>query len=380
MIQLTDEQESAMNQLIHFVNGFIGGNIMRLSGSAGTGKSILLSKLAEKLADEAVVLTPTGKSTDVLIKKGVDSATIHSFIYHPILKGNKVIGFKRSENYSNIIIVDECSMLNKRLLNDLVDSCNKLILIGDDAQLPPVEGLLDLPDAKEVRLETIHRQAKDNPIIRLATMFRDKKKPKGTGRKSSDSGSIIVKKFDGNFYMYEGVDVVICGTNRTKDRINEIYRKHLGITEYLPIPGERLMALNNIKDKQIYNGKTLVVERVGKPYREGKNDLVDIEVIDDLGEKIPTITTFVKTFKERKFKKGDIEFDSRGLPYKEARELSKSIVYLDFSYSMTCHKSQGSTYGNVLVLGYDCFMRGDDWFKWNYTAITRASTNLILEV
>lgn len=380
MIKLTEEQHIAMKQLLDFCKGFTGGNIIQLRGSAGTGKSVLLSKLSEALDGDATVLTPTGKATDILMKKGVDSATIHSFIYTPIIVGNKVIGYRRSDKYSNIIIIDEASMLDKKLLNDLKDSCDKLILIGDPAQLPPIGGLIEIPESKIITLTEIHRQAKGNPIIRLATMFRDKRRPTGFGTSKSDSGSIIVKKYDGNFYMYDGVDVVICGRNKTKDFVNRIYREHNGITGYLPVTGEKLMALNNLKEIGIYNGKTLVVERVGKPYSVGRNDLIDIEVLDDLGGKLPVITTFVDTFKKKIFKKGDIEFDGIGLPYAEAKELRKSIVYLDFSYAITAHKSQGSTYGNVLVLGYDNWMQNDDWFKWMYTSVTRASTNLIVEM
>ena len=293
MIKLTEEQHIAMKQLLDFCKGFTGGNIIQLRGSAGTGKSVLLSKLSEALDGDATVLTPTGKATDILMKKGVDSATIHSFIYTPIIVGNKVIGYRRSDKYSNIIIIDEASMLDKKLLNDLKDSCDKLILIGDPAQLPPIGGLIEIPESKIITLTEIHRQAKGNPIIRLATMFRDKRRPTGFGTSKSDSGSIIVKKYDGNFYMYDGVDVVICGRNKTKDFVNRIYREHNGITGYLPVTGEKLMALNNLKEIGIYNGKTLVVERVGKPYSVGRNDLIDIEVLDDLGGKLPVITTFL---------------------------------------------------------------------------------------
>lgn len=382
MIQLTDEQNSAMKQLLDFANGFTGDDIIQLIGNAGVGKTILLAHLKKKLGDRAVVVALAGKAVDNIITKGIEDAqTIHSFIYKPIIgRGGKVTGYSKSGNYSEIIICDESSMLDKKLLRDLTESCKKLILVGDDAQLPPIQGLIEIPDSKTIRLKQIHRQSKGNPIIRLATMYRDKIKPKGTGKSSSDSGSIIVKKYDGNFYMYQGVDVVICGRNKTKDHINKIYREHNGITGYLPVVGEKLMALNNIKDIGIYNGKTVIVERVGKPYTVGRNNLIDIEIIDDLGEKLPVITTLVDIFKKKKFKKGDVEFDFTGLPYGEAKELSKLIVYLDFSYAITCHKSQGSTYGNVLVLMYDNWMRGDDWFKWSYTAITRSSTNLIVEV
>ena len=381
---LEGEKIAIFKRIVDFIdNPTMNGRKLYIKGRAGTGKTFLLTKVCEKTVNRRVeILSLAGKAVDNIISNGVSSAkTIHSFLYKPVISGNKVVGYKKSGNFSDIIILDEFSLVNEEILNDLSNSCNKLILFGDPYQLPVIGKKPKDPNPCDVvELMDIHRNAKDSPIIKLAEHYRQGKLVKKSGSKKVYDSSILVKKYDGNFYIYKDIDIVLCGRKKTKCYVNKVYRKSLGIDSMLPITGERLLALDNIKDMGYYNGKQVIVERVGKPYREGNNQLVDIEVVDSLRAKMPTITTYCETFFKEKFDKNDVQFDSSGLGYGYAKELKKSICHFDFCYACTVHRFQGSQATNVLFLAYDNFMSGDDKFKFLYTGVTRAIKNLIVEI
>lgn len=380
---LEGEKVAIFKRIMNFVNSPINGGKLYIKGRAGTGKTFLLAKVCEEIDSGRVeILSLAGKAVDNIINNGVRGAkTIHSFLYKPVISGNKVVGYRKSDNFSEIIILDEFSLVNENILNDLVKSCDKLILFGDPYQLPVIGKKPKDPDANDVvELMDIHRNAKDSPIIKLAEHYRQGKLVKKGGQKTSGDSTIIVKKHDGNFYVYNDIDVVLCGRKKTKCYVNKVYRENLGIESKLPMVGEKLLALDNLKDMGYYNGKQVVVERVGVPYREGNNHLIDLEVVDSFGVRMPTITTYCDTFYKERFDKNEVVFDNAGLGYNEAKELKKTICHFDFCYACTVHRFQGSQATNVLFLAYDNFMRGDDKFRFLYTGVTRAIKNLIVEI
>lgn len=175
------------------------------------------------------ILAPTNKAASVLRNRGVPATTIHRILYTPVydpqyervaewlagqgerpvvegltdvqldrahasyqtyasipaalaaagLRGSDFItGWKRREEPLDIGFVDECSMLDAAALDDLKDIFPTLLLFGDPAQLPPVQGqggmVFDaLPDNRKLTLHRIHRQTADNPILDLAHALAD---------------------------------------------------------------------------------------------------------------------------------------------------------------------------------------------------------------
>jgi exodeoxyribonuclease-5 len=175
------------------------------------------------------ILAPTNKAASVLRNRGVPATTIHRILYTPVydpqyervaewlagqgerpvvegltdlqldrahasyqtyasipaalaaagLRGSDFItGWKRREEPLDIGFVDECSMLDGAALDDLKDIFPTLLLFGDPAQLPPVQGqggmVFDaLPDSRKLTLHRIHRQTADNPILDLAHALAD---------------------------------------------------------------------------------------------------------------------------------------------------------------------------------------------------------------
>lgn len=168
--------------------------IFVLAGYAGTGKTTILKHVVcEKLNltpdDSAAFVTPTGKAATVLIRSGIPAATLHKLIYQSITEEKKIelngkiitvekLSFKRRDSIDKsikLIVLDEASMVSDEVLYDLTEFGVKLLLCGDNAQLPPVEGLNGFLTEPDYTLKTIVRQQLGNPIIKLSEMAREGK-------------------------------------------------------------------------------------------------------------------------------------------------------------------------------------------------------------
>jgi exodeoxyribonuclease V len=161
---------------------------LTLGGYAGTGKTTLMAFLRimlYKLQPELPVAfcAYTGKASRVLAntleiykaKQAKDSvSTIHSLVYAPLVdKSGQVTGWqRRQEIKAKLIIVDEASMVDRGLFEDLLAFGVPILAVGDHGQLPPINPGFNLMARPDLRLETIHRQAADNPIIKLSMLAR----------------------------------------------------------------------------------------------------------------------------------------------------------------------------------------------------------------
>lgn len=193
LTELTDDQVEA-DKLIKdwFLNS--SKQIFVLSGYAGTGKTSLLkhtvmNTLGLEPDVSAAFVTPTGKAATVLIRSGIRASTLHKLIYQSIaetveieLNGKKIsvekLSFRRRESIDKsikLIVLDEASMVSDEILLDIAEYGVKILVCGDNAQLPPVEGGNAFLTAPDYTLKTIVRQNADNPIIMLSQMAREGK-------------------------------------------------------------------------------------------------------------------------------------------------------------------------------------------------------------
>src|SRR5215207_4926675 len=157
--------------------------LFRLFGYAGTGKTTLARHVAEAVEGEVAFGAFTGKAASVLRQKGChEASTIHSMIYRTREsdEGGPLFAINRSgpASQADLIVIDECSMVDAELGRDLLSFGKPVLVLGDPAQLPPVKGGGFFTDAEpDIMLTEVHRQARDNPIIRLSMTIRDGGRP-----------------------------------------------------------------------------------------------------------------------------------------------------------------------------------------------------------
>lgn len=340
--------------------------IFRLFGFAGTGKTTIARELAAQNEGGVAYMAFTGKAALAMRKNGCDGATtIHSAIYTPIPEPSGGVRFVLNPDgpaaSASLIVIDECSMVDAALASDILSFGKPILVIGDPGQLPPVSGAGYFIDAApDAMLTEIHRQAEGNPIIQLATTIRtggalhhgDYGKARIIGRGVLSTGAVA------------SFDQVIVGRNVTRRSFNARIRAHLGRKSALPIATDRLVCLRNDKGKGIFNGGLFEVVERGTP-RPTSPEVFPLKLTsEDFSERKPF---WVKVRQE--FFTGGIE----DVDYK----LLRHTQHFDYGYALTCHKSQGSQWSNVLAYDESGVFR-EDAARWLYTAVTRAQERLTL--
>jgi exodeoxyribonuclease V len=266
----------------------------------------------------------------------------------------------------SLIIVDESSMVGEEVVKDLKSFGVPILAIGDPGQLPPVG---DNPGfniaSPDVFLTEIHRQAKDNPIIWLATLAREGKLlPYGT---HGDSVCVIKRSQDDVSYDPDRNVQVIVGTNANRWRVTDKIRAALGYDSDAPMKGERLICCRNSRQSlNLVNGAMVEVLEAPEELVEGSPSLV-LKYLDE-EDQIKTSVVYQGLFEEHKGKKRDhFSADKR-----DSFKARKNDEHFDWAWAITCHKSQGSQWDDVCVHDESGAFR-ENAAKWLYTAITRAS-------
>jgi exodeoxyribonuclease-5 len=336
-----------------------GQPLFRLFGYAGTGKTTLARHIAEGIDGEVLFAAFTGKAASVMRERGCEgAATLHSLIYRskeskseePSFVLNRQSDVKKAE----LVIVDECSMVDAELGQDLLSFGVPVLVLGDPAQLPPVKGGGFFTEGEpDVMLQEVHRQAADDPIIRLSMLARaGERLPRGVfgetrviDRTAIDAAQILA------------ADQVLVGRNETRRRYNARIRELLGRRDALPEQEEKLVCLRNNRQKGLLNGSTFTVRLVG----ERAGDFVHMRVAPEEGAG-PT----VKIVCPRAMFEGGAE-----VPW----EIRRHVDEFDYGYALTVHKAQGSQWNHV-VLFDESFAFREHRARWLYTAVTRAAKRL----
>ena len=319
-----------------------------------------------------------------------------------------------------------------RLLDDLIHyiysgtNC-RLILTGDAAQLPPVS-LTESPalnaeylkrynvEVSGIQLTQVVRQQSASGILINATNIRN----------ALHSGKIDVyptvltenfadiRKIDGNelieeissAYSRDGVDdtIVICRSNRNANIYNNGIRNRILYREEELSPGDRLMVVKNnyyhgnkedMETDFIANGEIIRVLRVRKSENEygfrfcnvlARFNDYDTEVelkilLDTLHSESPALS---KESNDKLFAAIDASYSdirSKSERFKKIKDDPYfNAVQVKYAYAVTCHKAQGGQWSNVFLdIGYVTGdMMGEDFYRWLYTAFTRATKRLYL--
>lgn len=380
------QQETALKRIGQWVND-PNDRDFYLFGFAGTGKTTIAREVITMTGGNVLFGSFTGKAVDVLRRKGCQPAhTLHSILYRP--QGDRPEQLKfdldralkeaaecdvESETFKElqsqikdlqfrlenpqflynpaqeledvrVLVVDECSMIDEKLEEDLKNTGVKLLFMGDPGQLPPVKGRGQLiKETPDVMLDEIHRQVADSPILHLAHAVRS-----GERLKIGEYGdSKIIPKGSELGELPMEVTQILCGMRKTRDNINRRYRERMGYERQLA-EGDRIMCLKNSFREGLFNGQVWNVKEV---YHDGDWDpsVWNVECQEE-GYDRPRVLL--------------VDFDP-------------DFPGWDYAYGLTVHKAQGSQWKNVLLFDESRVFRGKR-AEWLYTGITRAEEEITI--
>jgi AAA domain/UvrD-like helicase C-terminal domain len=473
---LTTEQSSLIDELEKFLSNET--SCFLLKGYAGTGKTFLMKGLIEFLLQNNrnfIISAPTGRASKVISQKTKHKAcTIHRAIYSSKeLKefkikdedGTETFKFyfevRKNEDPTNTVyIIDEASMISNVysegeffrfgsgfLLKDLIAHINfdnndhkrKIIFIGDNAQLPPVNmnfspalngkylhdnyGLI----SNEFELTEVVRQKADSGILHNATKIRNSLKENIFNKLDieTDFEDINKTKYEELLPKYlqacnnriDEETIIVAYSNSAVKGYNDFVRNHFFPNQKTITIGDKVILLSNnynYPQMELLNGDIGFVVGIS-PTTESRTILLKRKNSKNVVEEINVPLTFRNvtiTFTDEDFKKHDIGCKIiENLLYSHQRDLSSDelkALYIDFKirnknlksgtqafkdalrsdkyfnalrikfgYAITCHKAQGGEWANTFL---NCKTSmgyfNSSYFRWLYTGITRAKENL----
>lgn len=385
-MQLSSDKKQVLKQLVNwFRSNYKRGNYITLGGYAGTGKTTLIAILRRIIflknkKIKVAFASYTGKASQVLrnylkqsntLYKQDFIGTIHSLIYSPIVStGGQITGWKKKDKIEyDLIIIDEASMVSSDIWQDLRSYQIPIIAAGDHGQLPPINDNFNLMNNPQLKLETIHRQAKKNPIIKLSIMAREKgiipsKKygPKVIKINQSDiQAQDLAEELLNN---YDPETMVLTGYNFSRKQLNQSIRNSLGFFEDDPEASDRVICLRNNHSKGIYNGMLGTIVSINQEDADRYYAEIKMDNVENLYQGLISIEQF---------------HNPKTLSYTQLRKKGLEGDLFDFGYALTVHKAQGGQAKKV-ILFEQRFKQMDDemWRRWLYTAVTRAEEELYI--
>lgn len=447
----TEGQATVLRHLSAFILSTKPNPTYIIKGYAGTGKTSLLKALVKTIpliGIQCVLLAPTGRAAKIMSNyTGQIASTIHRKLYHIERENDGFIKMKRAVNKhkNTLFIVDEASMIdnsqsngslysNEGLLDSLMyyvsegERC-RLLLIGDNAQLPPVgrdySPALDENELKNAfnltiasyELTEVKRQALESGILYNATRLREKLQtieqytlPLFTIEQFKDIKKASPEEFEELLYEafaqdYSPNAVVICKSNKRANLYNQAIRARILGAEGEIGTGDILMVVKNNyywtdseqKIDFIANGDLVEIKKINKFEEMYGFHFVDAEIcfidspespyinvkilLETLTSNSPSLTT-----EESQKLIDTIEQDYYDIPERNKRwkEMKKNpwlnALQVKFGYALTCHKTQGGQWSKVFIdaaFNIKDTIEQED-LRWLYTALTRAQEQVYL--
>lgn len=477
--QLTTDQQNALEKILAFANSDTHAFILK--GYAGTGKTTLLKLVTEQFQSQGLqvaLMAPTGRAAKILREKtGLKASTIHSGIYdYSDVKEVKIADEEAADSFRyffdlkpndsinhRVFIIDESSMISDdfaegeffrfgsgKLLKDLIEftriqhplSGNKLIFVGDPAQLaPPTKTDLSPALSDEYLSVTYGLKTEDTTLSQVVRQVE------GSGilasaeriRKGIDSGFFNQFRLPENpqdihyvptgafFDRYEnapGKKIIITYTNQTAHQLNLDIRQHKYGGDYPIRVGDVMLIGQNNHLTGLFNGEFGVINRCDpnpvsrelvfkvaggatahvllKWYKielafqneQGLTATKEVYMLDNyLHGKMPTLKPEEQQalYVDFKNRHKDLKPGTRDFKETLRNDLFFNALRLRYGFAVTCHKAQGGEWDNAFVF-WDYARSGNfnvwkdkqektgrnnsDFFRWAYTAITRASKTL----
>lgn len=437
-------QNALLDKLSHFIISPVERKAFILLGYAGTGKTSMMAALVQaykELQQKVVLLAPTGRAAKVLSRYAHTPAyTIHKFIYRQKKLGEEVFSLNDNLYKHTLFIVDESSMISGIrdnqtfgsgiLLDDLVkyvysgDGCS-LLLLGDNAQLPPIGTELSPALREEYMakyslnitthtLTEVARQALDSGILSNATTLRHValnphnsagKDMWGYLQQSADlemiSGSDFIEKIEES-YRDIGAEqtIILTRTNKRTNIYNQGIRARILWREEEIENGDRLMvSKNNYFWTEKYenlpflaNGDMLEISRLrniremyGFHFADAQLRALDYDWEIDAVIWLDTLHSDSPEMNNGLHRElfGRIAEDYPELAHNRKKLIETiyqspyyNALQVRFAYAVTGHKSQGGQWKHVYIDPYkggELHANEEGFYRWLYTAVTRAS-------
>ena len=437
-------QNALLDKLSRFILSPVERKAFILLGYAGTGKTSMMAALVQAYKDlqqKVVLLAPTGRAAKVLSRYAHTPAyTIHKFIYRQKKLGEEVFSLNDNLYKHTLFIVDESSMISGIrdnqtfgsgiLLDDLVkyvysgDGCS-LLLLGDNAQLPPIGTDLSPALREEYMakyslnitthtLTEVARQALDSGILSNATTLRHVAlNPHNSAGKdmwrylqqSADlemiSGSDFIEKIEES-YRDIGAEqtIILTRTNKRTNIYNQGIRARILWREEEIENGDRLMvSKNNYFWTEKYenlpflaNGDMLEISRLrniremyGFHFADAQLRALDYDWEIDAVIWLDTLHSDSPEMNNGLHRElfGRIAEDYPELAHNRKKLIETiyqspyyNALQVRFAYAVTGHKSQGGQWKHVYIDPYkggELHADEEGFYRWLYTAVTRAS-------
>ncbi|WP_053991290.1 ATP-dependent RecD-like DNA helicase [Mangrovimonas sp. TPBH4] len=452
-VQLNIQQQQIFDKILAFLESETH-NTFILGGYAGTGKTFLMQHLANRLNQNQKtfhLLASTGRAASVLKgKTNFETQTVHSFIYHfdeitgidedpqeMDQYGQLTLSFGLKQNKSQgnaVIIIDEASMISSEkqdetsfaqfgsghLLDDLFlfTKTDKVIFVGDPAQLPPVKQhfspALDATYLNSIgrkvlqgTLMKIERTQHGNDILKTAQHIRElleaSNLPKWIKIPCRFKKNITVFPQENillatyiSQYKLLGPQhtILICNSNNLVAQCNQNVRNVLYGQKASTLQiGEILLVTQNNYLVPLTNGDFVEVKQIGNIVYKANLKFMSVRVAP-LGSKrcfeiylaMDILDSYVNNFTAEQHKNLMIDFVQR-MKQNNVKPKSPEFVealqkdaYLNclkatYGYAVTCHKSQGGEWDYVYIYGKNAMLpvpKHVDKLHWWYTALTRA--------
>ena len=304
--------------------------------------------------------------------------TAHKLLYHSKEKPDGTYVHKprkRLEGNFKLIVCDEASMMPQEMIDLLLSHGVHVLFLGDNEQLPPIDGEQTILENPHVFLTEITRQALDNPIIKMSMDVREGK-PFVYG---GDKRCKVIPKEKVSDKRLLGADIIIVGKNATRHKINEYVRQLRWGDKYTenPIEGDRVICLKNKWDTVGSDGAPLINGQLGRLKNIRIQDMPPygtVLIADFLSDDGGLYKNLMMDYKLMLTGNPTINANN----WKQFAKWPKLFEFA-FGHAVTAHKSQGSEFNKVLV--YDeAFGDEDMKRRWRYTAVTRAAKQLVVVV
>lgn len=435
---IIDSDRPQSNQEVSVASAHRERKAFILRGYAGTGKTSIMAALVRAMSElkqSVVLLAPTGRAAKVLARyAGQPAYTIHKCIYRQRQLGVEDFALADNLKKHTLFIVDEASMISGQrdgsafgtgmLLDDLVkyvysgEGC-RLLLLGDDAQLPPVgSSLSPALDAQYMAgyglqvttyaLTQVARQALDSGILRNATYLREQLETGGPTEENWVLGEDFRCVTGADFlealeraYREVGEEetLILTRTNRRTNLYNQGIRSRILWKEDEVSTGDRLMvSKNNYFWSQQYDNLPFLAngdmpeivrlrntrEMYGYHFADASLRSLDYDWEIDV---VLWLDTLLTDSPEANYELQKTLFSRIAEDYPELQrnrrrlteEVYKSPYYnalqVRFAYAVTCHKAQGGQWKRVFIDSENVppEQRNTDYLRWLYTAVTRAT-------